>query len=305
MLRFEPEYKMVPWGGRRLEDEFGRTLPDGPVGESWELVDLENHKSCVAQGPHMGKTLGELWRAGAMGGSAKGAFPFLLKWLNSENKLSVQVHPDESACENVEGAQPKTESWFVAHTEPGATLLLGHYPGIDPATLRQAALGGTVHKWLYEVAPRVGDMFHIPAGTLHAMGAGFVVLEVQQPSDTTYRVYDWGRVGLDGEPREIHLDQAIKAVHFERAGTPKAQRQEVIGPCYVMRYVRGGLELPAGPLRVLVAHSGAVGLATEKGDVTLEYGDVAVAEPSDGKIRIASGGTLLLTEPNDDSTDVG
>jgi mannose-6-phosphate isomerase len=296
MLRFVPQYALAPWGGRRLEHEFGRNLPDGPVAEAWELVDLEDRQSVVAEGQHAGEPLGDLWRGGILGGTAVGEFPFLLKWLNTEDRLSVQVHPDEEACADLGQGRPKSEAWYVAHSEPGAILLVGHYPGLDQATLRQAALGGTIHKWLYELAPRVGDMYLNPPGMLHAIGSGFLLLEVQQPSDTTFRLYDWDRIGLDGKPRELHLDEGLRSVAYARHGPPKAERQQVVGPSFTMRSIRAGTELPPGTLRVLVAHASGCHLASETGDCIVDYGDVVVAEAGES-VRLTSGFAMVLGEP--------
>ena len=296
MLRFEPIYTSRSWGGRRIEHELGRTLPSGPIGESWELVDLGERQSRVIEGHHAGKTLGELWRAGMLGGSATGSFPFLVKWIDTEDKTSVQVHPDAAACAKLGKGQPKSEVWYIANADPGAVILLGHYPGLDAATLRQAATGGTVHKWLYEITPKVGDMLPVPAGTLHAIGAGFLLLEVQETSDTTFRVYDWKRIGLDGRPRELHLEEAIAAVSFARVGPPKPQRQDVEGPGFLMRLWHSGVELPAQMLRVIVAETGHVTVVTERGDVTLEFGDLVLLEPQDGKARLLNGSAMFVTE---------
>ncbi|MEZ0311776.1 MAG: type I phosphomannose isomerase catalytic subunit [Myxococcota bacterium] len=285
MLRFVPQYQKVPWGGRRLETQFGRALPEGPIGESWELVELESHESTVASGPFAGATLGSLWRDGKLGGSAQGPFPFLLKWLDTTQWLSVQVHPDEAGVKRSGKGDPKSEAWYVAHAEPQAPILLGHYPGLDEKTLRQAATGGTLTKWLYELNPRVGDMFMVKAGTLHALGPGLLILEVQQPSKTTYRVYDWGRMGLDGKPRELHVDDAVDAVAFERHGAPTPTRAEVIGPRFAMRVLTKETSLSSGPLRVFAA-AGAVTLKHDRGIEQLNLGDIAVAEPSDGTVTL-------------------
>jgi mannose-6-phosphate isomerase len=297
MIRFQPHYQPALWGGRRLEEEFGRDLPKGEIGESWELVELPERESPVAGGPYAGKKIGELWRAGALGGSAKGGFPFLLKWIDAAQKLSVQVHPDAAACAKLGKGAPKTEAWYVAYAEPKATLLIGHHPGLDPLTLKQAATGGTLQKWLYETRPRAGDMFLLEAGTVHAIGAGFLLLEVQQPSDTTFRIYDWGRVGADGQPRALHLEEAAASVAYNRYGAPRAVRQGVGGPCFTMRSLRTGLSVPAHGLRVLVADAGPARLTHERGEEILEHGDVVVAEPKDGAVRIASGTVVLLSEP--------
>jgi mannose-6-phosphate isomerase len=294
MLRFVPQYQKVTWGGRRLENQFGRVLPEGPIGESWELVELEGHESVVAAGPFKGATLGSLWRDGKLGGSAQGPFPFLLKWLDTTQWLSVQVHPDEAGVKRSGKGDPKSEAWYVAHAEPQAPLLLGHYPGLDEKTLRQAAVGGTLKKWLYELHPRVGDMYMVRAGTLHAIGPGLLILEVQQPSKTTYRVYDWDRMGLDGKPRELHIDDALAATAFERHGTVTPTRGGVAGPRFAMKALVGETSHPSGPLRVFAA-TGAVTLKHKGGLEKLSLGDIAVAEPTDGTIS-ASGNVVLLSE---------
>jgi mannose-6-phosphate isomerase len=297
MIRFQPIYKQALWGGQRFASEFSRRVPEGTIGESWELVDLETCESRVAQGPLEGKSLGEVWRSGAIGGSATGAFPFLLKWIDTREKLSVQVHPDAKSVKKLGKGAPKSEAWFIAEADPTAVLLLGHYPGLDAQTLKLAATGGTIHKWLYEVRPRVGDMFAISAGMLHTLGPGLLVLEVQQPSETTFRLYDWGRLNPDGQPRELHIDEACASVDYAHSGPPKAERDCVSGPGYLMRALRSGVEIAATSLRIFVADSGPAKLLTARGEQVLEYGEVAVAEVADGPVRLATGTCVLLSEP--------
>ncbi len=297
MIRFEPYYQPVPWGGRRLEIDFARQLPAGPVGESWELVELPERHSAAVGGPHAGKKLGELWRSGALGGSAKGPFPFLLKWIDARESLSVQVHPDESACARLGKGNPKTEAWYVVHADPKASLLIGHYPGLDAASLKQAATGGTLHKWLYDTQPHSGDIFLLQAGTIHAIGAGFLLLEVQQPSDTTFRLYDWGRVGADGKARQLHLEEAAESVNFSRPGAPRPQRAGVDGPCFALRVLPQGATVNPGLLRVFVADRGPARLQGKRGEQSLAWGDVVVAEPADEAIALLEGTAVLLTEP--------
>lgn len=296
MLRFKPQYKSRPWGGRRLADEFGRRIPDGPIGESWELSDFGEHRSVVAAGPQEGKRLGELWSGGLLGGSAEGEFPFLLKWLDTADKLSVQVHPDQHICRELADARPKTEAWCIARSTGDATMLLGHYPGLDPSTLAQAAKGGTIQKWMYETRPQAGEMILVKAGTLHAIGGGFLVLEVQQPSDTTFRVYDWQRLGLDGHPRALHLEEAAKSVDYERWGPARMQRREIEGPCFRIKKLRPGTDIPPTELRVLVADEGPLSLKHEGGLTKMDFGDVVVAEVSDGPISTVGAPCLWVTE---------
>ena len=297
MIRFAPYYAPAPWGGTRLQDVFGRVVPPGPIGESWEVGELAAHHSEVLEGLHRGHKLGSLWRAGALGGSARGPFPFLLKWIDAAKNLSVQVHPDEAACAKLKKGAPKTEAWYIVDAEPNASLLIGHYPGLDAAALRQAAAGGTLQKWLYETQPRSGDIFLLQSGTIHAIGGGLLLLEVQQPSDTTYRLYDWGRTGPDGKPRQLHLEEASVAVNFGRCGAPKAQRMGVDGPCFALRSLPTGTLIDAPMLRVFVADTGALRLKTQRDEHVLHFGDVVVAEPDDGKVEIAAGTAVLLTEP--------
>ena len=300
MLQFAPYYPPgLVWGGRRLATSFARSVPEGPVGEAWELVELDDARhSAVATGPSRGAKLGDLWRAGALGGSAQGPFPFLLKWIDAAQQLSVQVHPDEAACANMGRGRPKTEAWLVVQAEAKAALRIGHHPGLDALALRQAASGGTLQKWLYETQPRAGDVFLIEAGTIHAIGAGFLILEVQQPSDTTYRIFDYGRVGTDGQPRALHLEEAALSVNYGRFGAPRAFRQGVDGPCFSLRALRANVALPAPWLRVLVADSGPAVVASEHGTHELAYGEVVVAQPSDGAVHLVRGSAVLLTEPN-------
>jgi mannose-6-phosphate isomerase len=297
MIFFTPLYKSLPWGGRRMAELFGRSLPDGPVGESWELVELpEAHSQAAAGGTHPEGSLGDLWRAGALGGSARGPFPFMLKWIDAAQSLSVQVHPDEAACARMGKGNPKTEAWYMVDRLPGAALLMGHHPGLDGATLLAAAAGGSLPKWLHEVPANPGEIYMLRAGTLHAIGAGCLLLEVQQPSDTTYRVYDWGRVGLDGTPRQLHLEEAVEATHFDRPGPPRLSRSGVDGPCFALRLLPTGSEVIDSVLRVFVADRGPARLQHSRGTLELARGQVVVAEPADGAVVVGEGSVVLLTE---------
>jgi mannose-6-phosphate isomerase len=297
MLRFAPEYRSLPWGGRRFADEFDREIPEGPIGESWELVELDAHHSAVASGPHQGEKLGDLWRAKLLGGSANGPFPFLLKWLDTNDTLSVQVHPTEAACAKLGRGRPKSEAWCVAYNDPKAKLFLGHYPGLDAATLNQAAKGGTVHKWMYESQPRTGDMLFVPSGTLHAIGAGFLLLEVQQPSDTTFRLFDWGRIDKNGQPRELQIDDACASVSYDRPGPQPIQRREVRGPSFMLQRLALGASVGPERLRVLAGCFGGAVVSTEAGEEELRFGEIMVAEASLGPLTVQSGACVLVSEP--------
>lgn len=297
MIRFMPHYMPLVWGGRRLHTDFGRVMPDGPVGESWELVELPQTKSVAGDGPFQGQDIGTLWRKGALGGSATGQFPFLLKWIDAAQNLSVQVHPTEATCKQLGYGHPKTEAWYVAGLTAEAKLMMGHFPGFDAPTLKLAAASGTLGKWLYETRPREGDMFFLESGTVHAIGDGCLLLEVQQPSDTTFRIYDWGRMGIDGKPRQLHLDEAAASVTYNKPGAIKSQRHGVVGPCFSMKLLALQTPVEAGRLRVFVADKGEAVLHSTKGETRLNRGDVIVAEPSDGLVSLESGSAVLLGEP--------
>ncbi len=297
MIRFAPQYVPVRWGDRRFARELGRALPDGPIGESWELVEWGERHSLAVNEPIAGQRLGDLWRRGALGGSARGRFPFLLKWLSVADWLSVQVHPAPEACARLGHGEPKTEAWFVARAEPGASFLLGHRAGLDPDTLRRAAVDGSLPEWLHRVTPAVGEIYLVPAGTLHSLGPGLLLLEVQQPSDSTFRLYDWGRHGLDGRPRALHLDDASVAIDYARAEVLRPERQAVRGPGFCLSSVAADAVLEPVGLRVLVASGQGSTLTSTLGRIDLGPGDVVVAEPADGPVQITRGPCVLLTEP--------
>lgn len=227
VLLFEPVYQTRVWGGRRLESVLGRKLPDSqPYGESWELVDRSEAVSVVAEGPAKGMTLAELWagwRVQVWGTEAlnlgRCAFPLLIKVLDCTDDLSIQVHPPADVAAELKG-EPKTEMWYVADAEPAATLYAGLREGVTRKIFLKAIEEGRVDRCVHAVQPRIGDCMQVPSGRLHALGAGLLVYEVQQNSDTTYRVFDWNRVGLDGKPRELHVEQSLKCIDFDDVEPP-------------------------------------------------------------------------------------
>jgi mannose-6-phosphate isomerase len=221
-LTFTPLLMERVWGGRRLE-RFGRVLPDGSViGESWELVDNGDQQSVVRDGPLAGRTLAQLWQEsreqvfGARGvASASDHFPILVKLLDAEQTLSVQVHPPAHVAPEL-GGRPKTECWFVLDTEPGAQLFAGLGRNVTRESFECALLAGEdVSELLTKLPVAAGDAMMIPSGRVHAIGAGCVIAEVQQTSDTTYRVFDFNRAGLDGEPRELHVAESMRSIDWD------------------------------------------------------------------------------------------
>jgi len=223
-LLLEPTLYTRVWGGRELETRLGKHLPDAePYGESWEIY----WKNRVLNGPGRGRTLGDLIAADprAMVGTDKAdpEYPLLVKFIDAQDWLSVQVHPDDVQAAKLEG-QPrgKTECWYIIDAKPGAQLAYGLSEAVDAPTFRAALSGGGQVKRLLQfvnVAP--GDFVFVPAGTLHAIGPGVLIYELQQTSDTTYRVYDWDRPGLDGKPRELHVEKSLAVMSF--AARPMAK----------------------------------------------------------------------------------
>jgi len=217
-LLFSPLYRTYLWGGRRFETHFGRQLPAGDTfAESWELVDHGDDQSVVCTGPLTGTTLGELVREqgpGLMGRHAGlKAFPLLFKLLDAKRDLSVQVHPDDARAATLTPPdRGKTEAWFVVDADPGSRIYAGLKAGVTTADLREAILGGTLDTCLHAFEATPGDCIFIPAGTVHAIGAGLMIAEIQQSSDVTYRLFDWNRVGPDGQPRQLHVDAGLEAV---------------------------------------------------------------------------------------------
>ena len=220
ILKFNPIYQERVWGGRKLEEVFDRSLPAGKtIGESWELVDRPEAQSVVANGPLAGKTLRELVRTegktlfGPENDPSK-PFPILVKWLDCSKRLSLQVHPPAELAYVLEG-EPKTENWYVAEIDERAGLLVGLRRGVDRQAFEKALVEESLEKLVHRTSTRVGDSLLVRSGRIHAIDAGNLILEIQQNSDTTYRVYDWGRVGLDGLPRELHLEQSLRCIDFE------------------------------------------------------------------------------------------
>lgn len=232
-LIFEPIYKPKIWGGDRIFRYFNRSpVPAEPIGESWELADLEEDQSRVAVGPAKGRALAELieeWGKELLGtvGLMDGRFPLLIKFLDARESLSVQVHPSEAVARRLGGSvRVKHESWYILDSEPGGFILHGLEPGVDAATFREASLTGRIDGVLRRIEVRPGECYYLPSGTPHALGAGVLVAEVQTTSDITYRTYDWGRVDPGtGRPRELHLDQAIECIDFDSPAPPPQQER--------------------------------------------------------------------------------
>jgi mannose-6-phosphate isomerase len=226
-LQFVPEMKERVWGGRALE-QFGFTMPEGPIGEAWVIGDHPNGTTKVSNGPLAGTGLDEIREQygkewfGTKGVSQKsGRFPLLLKLLDCQDDLSIQVHPNDHYERLAQGELGKTEMWYVLDAKPGSTIIYGLKPGQDRASFAKLIEEDRILEGLQEVPVSAGDTFYIPAGTVHALRAGVLVVEVQQNSDTTYRLYDYNRPGLDGKPRELHIEDSLNVIEYGDSGASK------------------------------------------------------------------------------------
>lgn len=217
-LRFHPVYQPYIWGGEKLRSQLGRTdTPEGIVAESWEISAREDGMGVVAGGPFAGKTFLELVNAhpeDVLGPGKGERFPLLIKVLDAAKTLSVQVHPNDETAVTY-GGEAKTECWYILQADEGAAVYCGLQEGVTPEAFRAGIEDGTVENLLTKLPVTAGDMVFVPGGRQHAIAAGCLLLEVQQNSNTTYRVYDWGRVGTDGKPRELHIDQALQVTNWD------------------------------------------------------------------------------------------
>jgi len=227
---FEHIHQERIWGGDTLQRKFGRDLHGRKIGESWEIACHDNGTGIISNGPLKGmdlisaleqnpiEILGE-----GIYNSEYAKFPLLIKVLDAADVLSVQVHPDdEYAARNENGELGKTEMWYIMDALPGSKLVYGVKPGTTPGRFRDAASAGQLEECLQEVPVKKGDVFFIPAGMVHAIGAGILICEIQQNSDTTYRVYDWNRVDDKGRPRALHINKALDVIDFEGRYNEKA-----------------------------------------------------------------------------------
>jgi mannose-6-phosphate isomerase len=234
-LRFKPILREYLWGGRRLA-ELGKRIGDGPhYAESWEVVDHGADQSVVAEGPLVGTALHDLViRCGPdlLGRHHRQSqFPLLFKYLDCQRTLSVQVHPnDEQAARLEPPDHGKTEAWVVLEAMPGSKIYAGLKPGVDRTKLERALTAGKCDECLHEFEPRPGDCLLIEARTVHALGAGLLVAEIQQASDTTYRLFDWNRVDRDGKPRQLHVEESLNTIDFSRGPVAPTKAQPAVHP---------------------------------------------------------------------------
>lgn len=313
-LKFQPEFKERVWGGRALT-QFGLDLPEGHIGEGWMIGDHPNGTTKVVNGELAGLGLDEVREQygkewfGFNGFSEKnGRFPLLIKLLDCNDDLSVQVHPTDTYEGLPQGELGKTEMWYVLDAKPGATIIYGLKDGIDPTAMAKAIDEGRIMEVLQEVPVQAGDTFYIPAGTVHALCAGVVVAEIQQNSDTTYRLYDYNRPGLDGKPRELHIVDSLNAIAYEGTGATRMSTNGAVANEWLLlaespyfRVEKGMVDKPWSltttpeSFVILVICEGKGTLHTANKEIAFQAGECFLLPANLGKYTLDGGCTVLRT----------
>lgn len=316
LLRFQPLLKRIRWGGTRLGTLLNKPIGDADdYAESWEISDHGDDQSRVIGGPSGGWTLQRLVREknGELFGrhAGRSQFPLLVKFLDAHDRLSVQVHPNDAQAKTFDPSENgKTEAWVILATDPGSKLYAGLQTGVDREVLAQALENGTVAECLHSIAVRRGDCVFIPAGTVHAIGEGIVLAEIQQASDLTFRLYDWGRLGTDGRPRPLHLNEALSCTDFDRGPvdpvSPRilasgSHRQEELVRCdfFVLhRHITTEpLTIPHDDrFHVLMLLEGTADFVTETTQMSLNRGGTALMPAACSDVTIRPNEQITLLE---------
>ena len=238
-LFMKPVFQEKIWGGSRLKTVFGYDIPSDKIGEDWAISAHPNGESMIENGPYKGQTLDQLWanEKALFGQPTEDVFPLLIKILDAEDDLSVQVHPDDTYGLKHEGELGKTECWYIIDAQPGAEIIYGH----NAQTKEELTTMIQEGRWedlLTRVPVKKGDFFFVPSGTIHAIGKGIMILETQQSSDTTYRVYDYDRKDDAGQTRELHIQQSIDVTTVPSNRPENAIVEEKIGDSTVVTYLK-------------------------------------------------------------------
>jgi mannose-6-phosphate isomerase len=289
----------MPWGGQRLRHWISTPFPADGIGEAWLLSDHPLHHSRVADGPHANATLRQLMeqRGTAILGRPAERFPLLIKLLDARENLSVQVHPDDAAAATwAPGEGGKTEAWLVLEADPGACLYIGLKPGVDRALFAAELARGTAPLCLRRYEPKPGQCYFVPAGVVHAVSGGVVLLEVQQTSDATFRLFDWGRVDAAGKPRPLHVDAGLACLKAAPPGAglwpaqPGKEPFEELVQCSFFTMARRRLSMPltvpAGCILVVLDGEVSIGMGAEA--VQSERGRAILVPAGNGPVTIAA-----------------
>lgn len=318
---FRPIFKDRIWGGRELERLYAKPIPVGqPTGEAWEISDRPGDASVIANGPLAGKDLRWLMEnhaaeiLGEAQPAAAGRFPLLCKILDAREKLSLQVHPPAAKAAELKG-EPKTEMWYIADAVPGACLYVGLKHGVTRAEFEEKIVDGSVAECFHRIPVKAGDTMFLPSGRVHAIGDGLVIFEIQQNSDTTYRVFDWNRTGLDGKPRELHVAQSLASIDFNDfkpklvettfATEGNIQKRPLVNdPLFnveAWKLDSGGVVLlKPGKLQIVAATAGVVEIQSGSTAVNLTAGHFCLIPAGLERTEVSAqpGAALLRVESN-------
>ena len=306
-LKFKPIYKERIWGGQKLKGVFGKDIPAGvKIGESWELTDLPDDKSIISNGWLAGKSLRstiEKYPKEITGDeNFPSPFPLLIKFLDAEDILSVQVHPDAATCKRMGKGEPKTECWYVISATTDAIIYKGLKKGVTRDEFAEAIEKGSVEEMLKKVPVEAGQCHFLPAGTAHSIGAGLLIAEIQTPSDTTYRVFDWNRLDERGESRPLHIDEALESINFEDCGELAIATIGRLADSEFFKIDKGHqiknceLLLSPGKMKVLIILSGSGTITETQGNsVDFEQGDCIVVPACYEGVMLFAVDTRYLT----------
>jgi mannose-6-phosphate isomerase len=313
-FRFTPLFRRYVWGGRKLKTLLDKAIGEGSdYAESWELVDRGDDQSQVVDGPLAGTTLGKLreHRGQELFGHhhRQSRFPLLFKFLDCERTLSVQVHPGDAQAARLDPPDfGKTEAWVVLAAEPGSLIYAGLKRGFDRHALEREVHRGTCELCLHRLEPQPGDCLFLPAGAIHALGAGLVIAEIQQASDATFRLFDWNRRGADGQPRPLHVNQALDAIDYQ-LGPVQVQKPQATNVPQLNRLVecdkfvldRWTLDAPQSVggderFHFLAVIAGEVELKSEVDNALLKFGQTILLPASVGQCQLVPHSHAVLLD---------
>lgn len=294
-----PPVKDYIWGGTRLRDEYGKKSSADKLAESWELSCHKDGQSIIAHGEYCGRTLSSFLEENpsALGTACARfeAFPVLIKLIDAKDRLSVQVHPDDEYAMSAEGEYGKTEMWYIVDCDEGATLYYGFKEEITKDEFRQKIADNTVTDVLNKVPVKKGDVFFIPSGTIHAIGKGILIAEIQQNSNTTYRVSDYGRLGADGKPRPLHIDKAVEVTSLTKPASQNDLPKGILADC---EYFNVKTYTTDETNKIFVGNDSFSAILCLDGEVsfdgvTLKKGDCAFIPANRGEITFSGSATII------------
>ena len=317
VLKLTAPCKDYIWGGNRLREEYGKKLDSDRIAESWELSCHKDGQSVISGGEFDGRTLSDYISAKGKGVLGKNCerfeyFPVLIKLIDAKDNLSVQVHPSNDYALRVEGEYGKTEMWYIVDCDPGAELLYGFKHEISKEEFAERIANNTLLEVTNNVPVHKGDVFFIESGTLHAIGKGILIAEIQQNSNTTYRIYDYGRVGKDGKPRELHVEKAKEVTNLvppkyptTAQGAPEAIQggtETMLRSCEYFNVNKleldGTAKLAAGEgsFNSLLILDGTFEVTSADGTLTAKKGDSLFVDAGTGDYTVSGKGTIILTD---------